>query len=60
MGDKDPLMVYVASLVLYTIMYRPASSSLYSEPGLALRVDTINGMPQRENKPGGSVLYPYT
>lgn len=33
-AHKDTLMVYVASLPLYRIMYSTASSSLYCEPSL--------------------------
>lgn len=50
-------MVYVAMLVLYTIMYYTASSPLYFKTSLALIEDGINGMPLRENKPRASVLY---
>lgn len=44
-------MVYVASLLLYTVMYCVASSSLNSQTFRALTVDGINGIPLRENKP---------
>lgn len=50
-------MVYVATLLLYTMASCIASGPLYSHAALALIEDGINGMPLRENQSGGFVLY---
>lgn len=51
---KESLMVYVASLLLYTMIYCTASSLLFLNLPSALITDGMNEMPLRESK---SVLY---